>query len=410
LLAVMNRIQHLSIRKELVSIFVMVFLADVVNGIFSPTFSLYATSLGASLTLVGALGSTVGLTRIISSVPLGLFSDAKGRKGVLAGGMLLSAVSSYLCTLVSNPYFLFPMRMLTGVATTATFFIGMAYVGDVVPKAKHGLASGVYTTCMGLGFTLGSELGGKLAAQLGYIPTYRIAGTLALVGFTVAWWGLGSSSNQQVAHVRTISPITKLGILAKEPHLLAASVGYLLIILMFDAAIVNFFPLYANSLFISQAVIGSMFAIRALASASVRLPTGLLTSRFSSERLMIVALVLGMTMVVGICFLKSPLTLTLMLMGEGMCFGIFLTSGQAFITGAFDGSERGTAMGVYSMTGSIASTAGPFLFGAVADVWGLRSVFLLAGALVFLGILVFLYARSRPSPRRSLDAEDSVGE
>jgi MFS family permease len=409
LLAVINRLQHLSLRKELVSIFVMVFLADVVNGIFSPTFSLYATSLGASLTLVGALGSTVGLTRIVSSVPLGLFSDAKGRKGVLAGGIFLSAMSSYLCTLVSNPYLLLPIRMLTGVATTAIFFIGMAYLGDIVPKEKHGVASGVYTTCMGLGFTLGSELGGRLASQLGYISTYRIAGTLALVGLTIACWGLGSPPKQRVAHARTISPITKLGILTREPHLLAASIGYLLIILMFDAAIVNFFPLYANSMLISQAAIGSMFAIRALASASVRLPTGILTSRFSCERLMVMALVLGMTMVVGISFLKSPVALTLMLMGEGMCFGIFLTSGQAFVTGAFDGSERGTAMGVYSMTGSIASTAGPFLFGAVADIWGLRSVFLLAGALVFLGILVFLYARSRPSPCRLSNAEGEPG-
>jgi MFS family permease len=409
MLAVVQRMRRVVIRKELLAVYATVFIADLVVGIFSPTFSLYATSLGASLTLIGALSGTVGLTRILSSVPIGMISDAKGRRGVLSTGMLLLATSSFLYTVVTHPHFLLPIRVMNGLAIASTFFIGIAYVGDVVAKPDRGLAIGLYTTCMGLGFTLGSAIGGQMAAHYGYDVTYRAAAITALFGFAIAWWGLGSTRQRQIAHAPGLSLSAKLSLLVKEPHLFAASLGYLLIILMFDAAIVNFFPLYAASLFVSQATIGSMFAVRALVSTSVRLPTGVLTTRFASKSLMVVALVLGMIMVLSICCTTVPQVLTILLAGEGICFGMFLTSGQAFIAEHFTQSNRGAAMGVYGTTGSIGSTVGPLILGAAADLWGLNAVFWLAGALVFVGIVVLLYVSYRQRNEASTHDVETQG-
>ena len=190
MLAVGQRVQRLLFRRELASVFAMVFIADVVVGIFSPTFSLFATSLGASVAFVGLLSSLVGLTRIVSSLPIGMTSDSRGRKGVLMFGMFLLAATAFLYTLANNAYQLLPIRMLHGIVITSTFFIGMAYAGDRVAKADRGLVSGVYTTCMGLGFAIGSALGGGMAAKMGYTATFRVAGLLALVGFGIAWGGL----------------------------------------------------------------------------------------------------------------------------------------------------------------------------------------------------------------------------
>jgi MFS family permease len=262
---------------------------------------------------------------------------------------------------------------------------------------------------MGLGFTLGSAIGGQMAADYGYTVTYRAAAITALFGFAIAWWGLGLTRQRQIAHAPGLSLSAKLSLLVKEPHLFAASLGYLLIILMFDAAIVNFFPLYAASLFVSQATIGSMFAVRALVSTSVRLPTGVLTTRFSSKSLMVVALVLGMTMVLSICCTTIPQVLTILLAGEGICFGMFLTSGQAFIAEHFTQSNRGAAMGVYGTTGSIGSTVGPLILGAAADLWGLNAVFWLAGALVFVGIVVLLYVSYRQRNEASTHDVETQG-
>ena len=397
----MKRLLQLLGRKELLSVFVMIFIADLVVGVFSPTFSLYAVGLGASLTFIGLLSSVVGLTRILASIPIGMISDAVGRKGVLLSGMLVLALSAYLYAIVTNPAWLLPIRVLTGLVISSTFFIGMAYVGDMVEKRDRGLVSGIYTTCMGLGFTVGSWLGGHLADSIGYAATFRWAAVAALLGSAIAWWGLAGRSRLRTRTGPPVSPFGKLGLLARRPDLLAASLGYLLIILMFDAAIVNFFPLYAATLSIGQAAIGSMLALRALASTSVRLPTGLLTTRLPSQRLMVAALILGMVMVFAICCLADPVLLTLVLAGEGICFGMYLVSAQTYVTERFEESDRGTAMGVYSMTGSIGSLVGPFVLGAVADFWGLQTVFLVTAGTVLVGIMLFLYMLKRPVPIQS---------
>jgi MFS family permease len=80
---------------------------------------------------------------------------------------------------------------------------------------------------------------------------------------------------------------------------------------------------------------------------------------------------------------------------------MYLVSAQTYVTERFEESDRGTAMGVYSMTGSIGSLVGPFVLGAVADFWGLQTVFLVTAGTVLVGIMLFLYMLKRPVPIQS---------
>ena len=76
------------LRREVVDICVLIFIADVVTGVQTPLFSLYTTSLGASLGLLGLITAVLGLTRLVSALPLGMLSDRLDRKTVLVGGMI----------------------------------------------------------------------------------------------------------------------------------------------------------------------------------------------------------------------------------------------------------------------------------------------------------------------------------
>jgi MFS family permease len=391
-----NRILNLLRNRALLAIFIMIFLADTVSGIFYATFSLYAAGLGATLTLIGLLGSVVGLTRIVVSVPIGLLSDSRGRRIVLLAGMFLFVLSSVLYAFNLNPYLLIAMRVLTGIAITATFFIGMAYVGDVAEQKDQGLASGIYTTCMGLGFSAGSVLGGALAAGYGYQVTYLAAAALATAALLVGWrWLAHSAPRPTVRRGEGPSLAAKLALIAREPHLLAASLGNMFVLILFDAAVASFFPLYAETLFISQATIGAMFALRALASAAARLPTGVLTTRFGSDRLMVGAMILGAASVFSLTFVRDPLGLTLLLLGEGICYGMFMTAGQVFINERVPAADRGTAIGIYATTGAVGSMVGPFLLGAAAERFGLPSVFWISALMVVGGIALFLAVNRR---------------
>lgn len=396
-MTVLQRVQRIVIKRDLLATFVMVFLADIAIGTFRPTFSLFARDLGASLTMIGVLSGTEGLTRILSSVPIGMISDTKGRKGVLSAGLLIFAMSYFLYTLVPSPYLLFPIRVMTGLSVASTFFIGIAYVSDVVAKPDQGLTIGLYTSCMGLGFAIGSSIGGHVAENYGFAACYRVAALVTLLGFVVLRWGVSDKSVRQRkgGGEADVSLSAKLGLLVKEPGILAASLGNLLISVVLEGAIFSFFPLYAASFSVSEAAIGSMFSVRALMSTSARLPTGALTAKFPSRKLMIIALVLAMTMVFSISFVKVPAVLGVVLAGEGIAFGMFLAAGHTFVAEHSTESNRGTATGIYNMAGSVGTALGPFVLGPIADLWGLDTVFWLAGVLVFVGLCVIAYMASR---------------
>jgi len=375
------------LRREIVILCLVVFLADVVAGIVSPTFSLYAKSLGVSVVVIGALGGVMGLTQILASVPIGMLSDAHGRKTVISAGLIFFAASSLLYTIVPNVYLLFPYRILAGLALIATFFVGMAHIGDIVTKQERGVAIGVYSTALALGFTVGPIIGGTLASAFGYAVSYYAAAAIALCGFALARFGLRDSRASEKIKSPVVSTSSRLGLMLRNPNILVAGLANLVFSTVFSGAVTNFFPLYASSLSIGDALIGSMFALRAFLSMLTRLPTGLLTTRVASKIVMVTALALAMTAMFAIAFTTQTILLALFLALEGISFGMFLTSGQAFVIEHSTETDRGTAIGVYSMAGSIGGTVGPLIFGIVANIWNLASVFQVTGLLVMLGIV-----------------------
>ena len=142
-------------RPEILAICAVVFLADLTISFIVPTLSLYAKSLGASLVLIGALSGFVNVVSTLVAVPIGLLSDQQGRRRVITAGMLCFALSSFLYTIVPNPYWLFPVRIIAGIGGVAAFTISTAYIGDIVRNEDRGPAIGLFTTAMGLGFTIG---------------------------------------------------------------------------------------------------------------------------------------------------------------------------------------------------------------------------------------------------------------
>lgn len=367
----------------------VVFMADVVSGIVVPSFSLFAASLGASLAMIGLLTSFLAFTAIFASVPIGLLSDIRGRKQVLSGGMLLFSLSSALYTLAPNPWMLIPVRVMGGLAMIAVFMVGVAYIGDVVDKADRGLAIGLYSTSMGLGFAVGPAAGGVLAEQYGLSASYWLAAGVAMVGFVVAVWGLAPKPREPInsAPPTSASMASRLRLMAREPGLMAASLANLTNNVVFTS-IFGFVPLFAASMSMSPAAIGSMFAGRALASTLARLPTGLITTRIASRHLMTGSLFFAALILAAIARVESQQALGLLLIVDGVAYGMFLTAGQSFITESAAESDRGKAIGVYNTAGSIGGALGPIILGVVAAVFGLTSVFWVTAVVALAGAIV----------------------
>ena len=141
--------------------------------------------------MIGIIGSIEGLTVLLTSVPIGSLSDRIERRTVVGGGLLLFALAYFLCTLASSPALLYPIRALIGVSVSSTFYVGIALLSDIVDRPEQGLSIGIYTTCMGVGFAVGSAIGGRLAEDLGYVAGFGVACyVLGDAGQNAVLWGL----------------------------------------------------------------------------------------------------------------------------------------------------------------------------------------------------------------------------
>ena len=387
------------LRRDVVSICLVILSADLVSGILSPTFSLYAQNLGASLGFIGVLSSVVGITQLFTSMPIGVLSDRYGRKLVLVLGMLGFAVATTLFALAPSAVLLIPGRILMGLASVATFTIGAAYVGDVVSTRERGLAFGMYATCMGMGFGIGPLIAGAISQPFGVPASYIGASLLALGGATLAAWGLaagprspGQSLTQSVRLVRR-----GLAQMMGDPRLRGGGLCSLLINVGFSGAITNFFPIYAADSLASQPAINSMFSIRAISSALARLPSGAVTSRLPSRAVMVGALLLATGAIFFMSRTNALGLLGVLLVVEGISYGVFMPAGQAFTAEHSTPATRGQIVGAYGTAGSLGSALSPILLGLVAEAWGVAAVFTATGVLLATGLLlaVFLFRRPR---------------
>lgn len=381
------------LRKDFLSICAVVFCADLVAGVVSPTFSIYANSLGASLTLIGVLSSAIGVTQLLSAMPIGMQSDRIGRKRLIILGSLCFATAPVLFALSPNPWFLFPGRIVSAIAFIASFQMGAAYVGDIIRPQERSLAFGLYTTCMGLGFSVGPLFGSAIAESYGIRGSYLGASVIGLLGAAIGVWGLRETRGLTPGiRSRPVSPAWReMGWVLKNPVLLAGCVGNLVLSIIFNGVVINFFPLYLTQLGATQLTVNSMYSARSLISTATRLPTGILTSRVSTWLVMLVAMLLGFSVVTGMSITPVIAVLAILLILDGVAQGTFMTAGQTFVAENSTPATRGLAVGVYSTAGSLGTTVSPIVLGAVADIFGLQAVFRVGAAFAFVGIVLFVY-------------------
>ncbi|MDQ3349624.1 MAG: MFS transporter, partial [Acidobacteriota bacterium] len=315
-------------------------------------------------------------------------SDRIGRTRILTLGLLAFAGSMAAYALADGAWLLGLGRVLQGVAVVATFQIGAAYLGDITSPGQRAVAFGSYTTAMGLGFTVGPILGGQIAETWDARTSYAVAVVLSLLGALMIR-RLLHEPPRRVAVSRG-AWIGQLGLLLRRRDLTLVSAGNLLVSFTFAGAISTFLPLYARNAGISEATIGTLFAVRAFVSAAGRIPNSIITRRVGSQPILLGALVLQVVVMFGIAQTTSTLWLAVLLGIDGLAFGGYLVAGQTWVADHTEPAYRGAAVGLYSAASSIGGILAPLLLGIVAEIWSVGVVFTVNGWIMAAGGIVYL--------------------
>lgn len=391
---------------ELLVLYFVICCADIVVGMILPVFPLLAQELGASLGFIGVLTALNGATQVISAVPIGALSDRRGRARVIVAGLGLFGLVGMLLAMAPSPIWLLPAQAIIGVGTVATFFVAAALVGDASAPADRGVAMGMLTTSMGLGFAIGPLIGGLVHNMGGMRTGLQIAGLISAGAALIAWRMLPRRTPVAIA-LSSSGP--RVGLLQNRAVMLA-SLANLLFSPVFSAIVVMVLPLRAASLGMSALAIGSLYTVRALASTGTRLPIGSFCTPVGSRWLMIAAMALSGAALIGLALRDDYATMAVLLAIEGISFGMFLTAGQAFVSQHVAPNQLGAALGSYNTAGGISATISPLLLGLIAATVSLPAVFITVGSLIVAGAIILLVLSHLAARELSEQARQTVAD
>ena len=396
---------RLPLRKPVIATCLAVFIADIVWSLLTPTFSLFAQSLGASLSFIGTLAALTGLTQLVAAVPISAQTDRLGRRRIIVIGFTLFTVACLLHAVSTQVWMLAPARVLFSFATLMVFPVCGVLLADHTDPRERGAAFGMLTSSMSAGAALGTWLAGVFEGAFGARGSYAIATGFAAAGLLITWRTLFDvpGTRKQSATVSLLKQYAAMRPLLSQPRLFFACVIGMLSSVSFSGITMAFFPLHAKANGISNTGVANIFAVRSLGSMFTRLPIGILSQRVSRQGLLAVAAIALAFVTLAIGMGTNIQIFTILLVIEGIAFGTVLTVGQSYATEVVTPEERAGAIGLYQTASSLGGMLSPLLLGWVAEFVGISSVFPLVSIFVLVCVaLAIIRVRAAAKAEREL--------
>ncbi len=154
-----------------------------------------AREMGYSPAWVGACLFMLQAAGFAAAPVAGHMSDRMGRKQILVGSMLTSAVVLVFMGFAGgSPWFIFLVAVL-GFFLYATRPVIQAWMLDMTPKNMGGSSIGVLFGAQALGAALGPWFGGLIADHYGILATfYFLAVTIVIANVLVFWTPIGETA------------------------------------------------------------------------------------------------------------------------------------------------------------------------------------------------------------------------
>ena len=372
----------------LTAAFVRLTLADVAyftaTGVAIYTLPLWVTGpVGSDKSGAGLAFGVFAVSALVLRPFAGRLADTRGRRPLLVGGALLSAVGMLGTAYAETLALVVALRLLLGVAEAAFFVASIAALIDLAPPSRIGEAISYNSLGLYLGLAFGPPLAELLVRTAGFSAAWHGAAALSMIAAVVAI---------KITNVRSAASTSQP---AKLIHWKAVPIA-----LGFFASVVAmgaffaFGSLQANAVGLVPA--SAPLFVYGLVVVAGRLSLARFLDRFAA--LPLAAVALG---IIAVALMIMALWSTPSGMASGAAvFGLGVTlSTPAFFSAIFATarpSERGAASGTASVFLDLGIAGGPMLLGLVAQSQGIPFAFGVAAAVVLAGC-VWIVALSRTS-------------
>lgn len=400
-------LSRLRASEELIVLCFATFLTMAGQGVVSPVVPLFAKDFGVSAAAVGLTLTVFALARLILNVPAGMIADRFGRRYLLVGGPIITAVGMIGSGLADSIGELLVWRFIAGAGSAFYMSGAMIYLIDIARPEQRTRYVAINQWSLSVGFALGPGVGGLVGAQYGLSAPFYVVGVMSML--TAVYAVVRLPETRHLAEEQEADdagePMSTRSFIVSRRFLLVA-LASATIFMTRAGTRGTLLPLHADEgLGWGPAEIGVIFTITGAIALFTLLPAAR-AAEVISRRFVVgfSGIFAGLGSVI-IGLFVSPIGFVVgaivMVLGTG-------TAGPApaaYVADIAPPGKRGIVVALYRSAGDVGFLAAPPLLGLLAEATSLTAAMVVAGAIVAVGGLVFVVgSQGDPAAGRSVPA------
>lgn len=354
-----------------------------------PVLSLYARGLpGSTSFLTGMSLGAYGFTNMLLVLPFGVLSDRIGRRLVIALGLGIFAMGSFVAAWAPSILWLLVGRGLQGAGAVSSVVV--ALVGDVTRPEVRGRAIALLGMSVAGAFAVGVIGGPALAGEFGVDFLFLLTGILALGGLALVLAAIPRPSH--IVHYDEYEPRARdVRPLLFQPDLLKLDVGMFVIHLALTSLFVVI-PILLDPLLPAYHLWRVYLPLVVLGTA-IMLPTMIFAERLQAVHkvLYVGILLFGFAFVILRFVAQSLWGIVGGLAFFVVAFALLEPTLTTLLTRYTTRQSRGTAAGVFNMSGFLGAFVGGAMGGLLLENHG--DLFLVVAAASLLWLIAALRMR-----------------
>ncbi len=362
------------------------FFYFIALGALLPTLPVYVEDeLGGGSVAVGIAVGGFAVSAALLRPFAGRIGDTRGRRVLVIGGSLIMGLSVLSYTLIDSVPALIALRLVTGAGEAAMWVGAATAIQDMAPDDRRGEAASYFSVALYAGLAFGPLVGESLKDASGFHAVWIFGGICGLIACVL---GFGTPKDVR----REPQPFRLL-------HPAAIGPGAVLFLGMLPfIGFATFIALYGPEVGIEDvAPLLLLYGILVLAIRVVgaKLPDQLGWTRATTAALTVLG---GGGLLLGLWHGSAGVWLAVVALAVGMSL-LFPALFSATVA-AVPESERGQAVGTFSLSFDAASGLGPAVLGIVVALANYQVAFVVAGACALAGLMLVA-----PVARRAARAE-----
>lgn len=357
------------------------------------------TSTDAQVLWAGLINAGGAGVMAISAPFWGIIADRYGRKPMVLRSMFAATITVALMGFATAPWHLLGLRFVEG-AFAGTVTASTALVATTAPKERAGFALGMIQTAVFSGASLGPLVGGLLAAQIGYRPTFWVASGMLGVGGLIVLF-LVQERFTPVVQAEGARRGLRATFDVLAGRIMLTMVLVTLVIRLAASATQPILPLFVETLSGSTsqdqaALAGVILGVAGLTSAISSVILGRMGDRLGHRRILFWCSLAAGLLYLPMVAVHTAWQLALLQALFGVAAGGLIPSANAIVVNVTAPARRGVVFGLMAGSASLGGFIGPLAGSGLAAGFGFGVAFFSTGvALLLLALAIYLTVTPR---------------